>query len=153
MQLRKSQRHYRCEWSTGLESIIQTKATTYSMEDEEQSEDYSDTGILLEYKDDSIFRKKQNKFLLKLEDTVGAQVKLCYCIFVRLMIVILFRLLRKRSTMLEKHLKNIMDFQQEEVGRLHIIIHLFCFIFYIYLTHFIFIFLASIIHIYYYLFF
>ena len=123
------------------------------MEDEEQSEDYSDTGILLEYKDDSIFRKKQNKFLLKLEDTVGAQVKLCYCIFVRLMIVILFRLLRKRSTMLEKHLKNIMDFQQEEVGRLHIIIHLFCFIFYIYLTHFIFIFLASIIHIYYYLFF
>ena len=95
------------------------------MEDEEQSEDYSDTGILLEYKDDSIFRKKQNKFLLKLEDTAGAQVKLCYCIFVRLMIVILFRLLRKRSTTLEKHLKNIMDFQQEEAGRLHIIIHLF----------------------------
>ncbi|XP_011403538.2 PREDICTED: vacuolar protein sorting-associated protein 13A-like [Amphimedon queenslandica] len=74
MQLCKSKRHYRCEWSTGLDSIIQIKAMKYSTEDHQSKNDYTDFGILLEYKDENIFRKKQNKFLLKLEDTVGAEL-------------------------------------------------------------------------------
>ena len=46
MQLRKSRKKYRIEWSTGLDTIIQTQAMHFVIEDQNDE----DPGLLLVYK-------------------------------------------------------------------------------------------------------
>lgn len=53
MQLRKSRRNYRREWSTGLETIVRTEAMHFVIEDQKEE----DPGLLLVYQviNDEIF--------------------------------------------------------------------------------------------------
>jgi vacuolar protein sorting-associated protein 13A/C len=70
MQLRKSRKHYQLEWSTNLENIVKTEALHFVIED--QTEECP--GLLLVYKEDKLIRKKEQKFVLKLENTEAAKI-------------------------------------------------------------------------------